>query len=158
MEQKITIGNVCFVKDDHHKKVLFLKRKNQPMQGMCTGVGGKTKFDEDISASCVREVKEETGLDVDNIRLKGVVKTVLEGKNSSWILFVYTASQFKGELAQCDEGELSWIHFDEMYSQNLIGFIRRILPFVMEDCGFVEGTIVHDLSGNIVNEKIKLIK
>ena len=149
---KTTVGNVCFVTDQKNKKILLLKRKNEPMQGMYTGVGGKTDFHEDINASCVREVFEETGLKVDSVKLCGVVKTILDGKGSSWILFVYTADQFSGELAECNEGELSWIDFDQVYKHDLIGFIREILPQVLESKSPVEATIVHDMRGRVLKK------
>lgn len=154
---KITVGNVCFVKDKDTNKILFLKRNREPMSGMVTGVGGKTEFDEDINASCVREVFEETGLKVKDVSLKGVVKTILEGKDSSWILFVYTANKADGNLIDCNEGELCWVDDDQVYSQNLIGFIRKIMPAVLEEKGFLEGTIVHDLKGNIVKETLNVL-
>src|SRR3989344_7565531 len=157
MDKKIVVGNVCFIKDEENKKVLFLKRSREPMQHMCTGVGGKTDFDEDINISCIREVKEETGLDVDEVKLKGVIKTILEGKDSSWILFVYTANKFNGKLINCDEGELNWVNYDEIYSQNLIGFIKKILPHILED-DFIEGTIKHDLKGDVIENKLNIIK
>jgi len=124
------------------------------MFGLYTGVGGKTNFNEDINSSCVREVKEETGLIVDKVRLRGVVKTVLENEPSSWILFVYTADRFCGNLISCDEGELEWVDFNKIYSKNLIGFIKKILPTILEKDAFLEGTIVHDIDGNIIKESI----
>ena len=157
MEKKLTVGNVCFIKDDEKKKVLFLRRAREPMQNMYTGVGGKTHFGEDINASCIREIKEETGLDVAEVRLRGVIKTILEGKDSSWLLFVYTATKFSGELITCNEGDLHWIDLDNIYSQNIIGFIRRILPHILGDDGFVEGTLWHDLKGNVLEGDIKRI-
>lgn len=126
------------------------------MQGMCTGVGGKTNFGEDISLSCIREVSEETGLRIGKPVLRGVIKTILDGKDSSWILFVYTVNEFEGELVNCDEGELCWVDVEAIYSQNLIGFIRRILPDVLNKTGFIEGTITHDLNGNVLNETLRL--
>ena len=36
--QKVTIGNVCFIKDSENNKLLFLKRNRIPMQDLYTGV------------------------------------------------------------------------------------------------------------------------
>ena len=152
--QKTTIGNVCLIQDKQNNKVLLLKRAREPMQNMYTGVGGKTNFDEDINASCIREIKEETGLEVPNVKLKGVIKTVLDGYNSAWILFVYTADNFKGEIINCNEGDLEWIDSNNIYSRNLIGFIKRILPRILDENGFVEGVIKHDIKGNIIEENL----
>ncbi len=151
MEKKITIGSVCFLIDKEKDKILLLERNREPMKSMFTGVGGKTHFEEDIKVSAVREIKEETGYDAHTLNLKGVVKTILQGKDSSWILFVYTCSDFSGEEIPCDEGELHWVNREDIFQTNLTGFIREILPEVLLEDGFVETTIVHNLKGEIIN-------
>lgn len=52
MEQKITVGNVCFIRNPARRQVLLLKRNHEPMQNLYTGVGGKTHCLEDIRTSC----------------------------------------------------------------------------------------------------------
>lgn len=156
MEKKITIGTVCFLIDKETDKILLLERNREPMRSMYTGVGGKTNFEEDIKESCVREIKEETGYDAHQLRLKGVVKTLLEGKDSSWILFVYTCSDFSGQEILCDEGELHWVKLTDVYKTNLIGFIREILPVVLAEDGFVESCIIHDINGAVQSEIAKV--
>ncbi|MCL3781989.1 NUDIX domain-containing protein [Prolixibacteraceae bacterium JC049] len=152
---KITVGNVCFIIDKANDRMLLLKRSFEPMQGQYTGVGGKTKFDEDVHASCVREVKEETGLDVKDLKLKGVLKTLLEGAESSWLLFVYTSDHFEGELIDCPEGELEWIDMNQLDSIKLIGFIEEIMPFVLNETGLLEGTIWHNSEGEVIKKQLK---
>ena len=154
MDYNVTVGNVCFICDKLNRKILFLKRLKEPMKDKYTGVGGKTMFSEDINLSCIREVKEETGFDVRNIELKGVVKTILKEKKSSWILFVYKTSDYAGEMICCNEGQLEWIGIEDFSSLNLIGFIRRILPSILGEDKFVEATFVHDIDGNVLNEQI----
>lgn len=154
MDKKITVGNVCFVFDKAEKKILLLKRNREPMKGMCTGVGGKTDFHEDIRMSCFREVKEETGLDVINVRLKGVLKTILDGKDSSWILFIYTAEKNQSSINSCDEGELSWVAEEDLHKQPLVGFIREVLPHILNPSGFFEGTVRHDMKGVVLESGI----
>lgn len=149
-EVKITIGNVCFISDPLGKKILLLKRCRNPMKDLYTGVGGKTHPDEDIRSSCIREVKEETGLDVSHVELKGIIKTVLETHNSSWILFVYTAKAHSEAVQACEEGTLEWVDRDAISSVNLIGFIREIIPHILTTGNLIEGTIFHDAEGNVL--------
>jgi 8-oxo-dGTP diphosphatase len=155
---KITIGTVCFLIDRKKNKVLLLERSKEPMKGMFAGVGGKTNFDEDVNSSCLREIKEETGLNAKNLKLKGVVKTILEGNNSSWLLFIYKTSDFDGEQINCPEGELQWTSIDNIFKVNLIGFIREIMPFVLEDNKIIEGTIKHDQNGKVLEQNIISIR
>lgn len=151
MEKKVTIGSVCFIKNPSSDSILLLERAKNPMKGMWTGVGGKTAFDEDIKTSCLREVKEETGLTIDDLRLKGVVKTIFQRDASSWILFVYSATAPQTILADCDEGVLRWTPLDELHQSNLIGFIRPLIPIVLSETGFCEGTIIHDEFGHAIS-------
>lgn len=155
---KITIGNVCFLIDKNKNEVLVLERYFEPMKGMFTGVGGKTRFDEDINISCLREIKEETGLNAKKLKLKGVIKTILNGHNSSWILFIYTSDEFNGKQIDCPEGKLKWIKINEIYNLNLIGFIREIMPFVLSENSIFEGTVTHDMTGKVLSKKIINIK
>lgn len=161
MEKKdhseIIVGNVCFIRDKKNNKVLLLKRSKGSMQNMFAGVGGKTNFKESSYESCSREAKEETGLNISEIKLRGVIKTILEGTKSYWILFVYTADEFNGELISCNEGELSWVDVDKIYSYKLIGFIKKLMPYILSDNIFFEGLIIHDINGNIISDDIIIV-
>lgn len=119
------------------------------MQGLYTGVGGKTGFSEDIRASTLREVEEETGLILSQPILKAVVKTVLEGQASSWILFAYLAYAQTELLQPCDEGLLEWTDLLDLASVPLIGFIREILSHVLSSEHVLEATFHHDAQGKI---------
>jgi 8-oxo-dGTP diphosphatase len=156
MERKITVGNVCFLQDKQREKVLLLHRNKDPMKNLITGVGGKTDFQEDIHISCHREVYEETGLKPTNVRLKGVLKTIVEGGSSSWILFAYTGECSEGAVQECNEGILEWVSIREIDSRNIIGFIRKVLPHILDERSFFEGTIVHDLQGQVISDTIKV--
>lgn len=152
---KIVMGNVCFIVDRKNNKVLLIKRNREPMQAMYTGVGGKTLPEESPFDSCIREAKEETGLDISGVRLRGVIKTILDGDDSSWILWVYTAGGYRGEMAKCSEGELEWVDINSIDSYKLIGFIKKIMPYILDESSTFDGVIVHDAKGNVIKDSIK---
>jgi len=158
MENKIIIGNVCFIRDLKSEQILLLKRSRAPMKGYYTGVGGKTDFYEDIHRSCLREIKEETGLDVFDLTCKGVLKTIQEGAGSSWILFMYVAEQFSGDLIECDEGELRWFSYKQIPTLPMIDFVREILPSILMDGQFTEGTVRHDADGRVLEKTLHFIR
>lgn len=157
MEEKTTIGNVCFIFDKAHKKILLLERAREPMRGLYTGVGGKTHLKESVYESCLREVLEETGLGIFNVVLKGVLKTIQEDNRSAWLLFIYTATAESEKLIDCDEGTLQWIPIDTLHSFPLIGFIKEMLPYITNDIGFLEGSVCHDQQGNVLSKKFQML-
>jgi len=57
---------------DPQGRVLLIRRKNQPYRGAYALPGGFVDIGETVEAGCRREVREETGLDVDDLRLVGV--------------------------------------------------------------------------------------
>jgi ADP-ribose pyrophosphatase YjhB (NUDIX family) len=154
MDTKITIGNVCFIQDREKEKILLIHRNKEPMKDLYTGVGGKTRTREDIRFSCQREVFEETGLSPTNVRLKGVLKTLIEGGSSSWILFAYTAESPECNVPYCNEGTLEWVPIHDLKSRHIIGFIRKVLPLLLDEESFFEGTVVHDLQGEVLSDTI----
>lgn len=57
---------------DPQGRVLLIQRKNDPFQGAYALPGGFVDIGETVEDGCRREVREETGLDVDDLRLLGV--------------------------------------------------------------------------------------
>ena len=51
---------------------VLIKRKNPPFQGQYALPGGFVEEDETVEDACIREAKEETNLDLKNLRLIGV--------------------------------------------------------------------------------------
>ncbi len=53
-------------------KIVLIKRKNPPYQGHFALPGGFVEIGETVEAAVVREAKEETGLDIEILKLLGV--------------------------------------------------------------------------------------
>lgn len=124
------------------------------MKGLYTGVGGKTEFQEDIRSSVLREISEETGLEVRELSLKGIVKTILQTDDKasgSWILFIYTAVSDTFNFIDCPEGDLVLADTTRLGEYDLIGFIREMMPLILKSLRVFEGTIVHDGQGRVLS-------
>jgi 8-oxo-dGTP diphosphatase len=84
------------------------KRPDDIHAGKWNGLGGKLEPGESPEECVIREVWEESGLAILNPRLKGLL--MFPGfKNDDWYVFVYTATNFRGELKENEEGYLQWI-------------------------------------------------
>ena len=67
--------------------------------------------------SAVREVKEETGLDVDGLQYCGVVHWANTVNDDRYLCFMYRTSRFRGELiGETDEGRQFWIKREALFS------------------------------------------
>ena len=61
----------CVVRDAN-SRVLLIRRKNEPFKGAYALPGGFVDIGETVEAACRREVREEVGLELGELRLLGV--------------------------------------------------------------------------------------
>ena len=95
------------------------------------GIGGHIERDEDIYSAARREVQEETGLHVDNLRLVGLIN--IDGDQPTGImLFVFTAASRSGDPIPSEEGTLEWIARDQLAQIDLVEDLPTILPRALD--------------------------
>jgi 8-oxo-dGTP diphosphatase len=95
------------------------------------GIGGHIERDEDVYAAARREVREETGLAVDDLRLAGLIN--IDGEQPTGILlFVFTATSRSGDPIPSEEGSLEWISRDQLAQLDLVEDLPTILPRALD--------------------------
>lgn len=94
------------------------KKKNDPNEGKWIGVGGKFEENESPEDCLIREVKEETGLDVKSFKLNCIV-TYISNEWETEYMYVFTVDKFEGNLIDCDEGDLKWVEKEKIFDLNL---------------------------------------
>ncbi len=114
------LATLCYVK--YNGKTLMVYRNKKPNdihEGKWNGLGGKFEAGETPEMCVIREVEEESGLVIHNPRWHGLL-TFTNFKGNDWYVFVFTATQFTGELlASSPEGHLEWIDDDQLTGLNL---------------------------------------
>lgn len=111
---KTVVTNMCMIYNEETKEVLVLdKKKVQGWEGL-TFPGGHVEKEESFIESCIREVKEETNLDVDNLEFKGFIQWLVKDENKRILGLLYKTTDFKGELIKINrEGNLFWMNLKE---------------------------------------------
>lgn len=95
------------------------------------GIGGHIERDEDVYAAARREVREETGLAVENMRLVGLIN--IDGDQSTGImLFVFTAESRSGDPIPSEEGTLEWMARHQLDQIDLVEDLPIILPRALD--------------------------
>lgn len=151
--------NLCFIRKG--AQLLMLNRSKSPLLGMWNGVGGKLEPEETPYESVLREVFEETGIELAEARFGGVVTWEVDGKPSNG-MYVYVAELPADQEAvyetpaETGDGIMAWkpiewiIHPD---NQGVASHVRHFLPAMLAHepsreyrCIFREGKLVNCIS------------
>ena len=102
-----------------------------------TGVtfpGGHIEKGESFTDSAVREVKEETGLDIKNPKLCGTIHWCHKDTDERYIVMLYKTTEFSGQLLdKTDEGEVFWINKEDFGNYQLSPNFDTYLKIFLSD-------------------------
>lgn len=122
--------NMCMVYDGEGR-ILVQDRVDPGWPGL-TFPGGHVEKGESFTRSVIREVKEETGLDILNPQLCGVKQFQTEFSERYVVLFFKT-DEFFGELESSPEGRVFWIRPEELPNYSLSNDFDYMVKLMMAD-------------------------
>ena len=107
---------LCYItRGDEVLMLHRVKKKNDINKDKWIGIGGKFEGEESPDECLLREVREETGLQLTRWQCRGVVTFLCDGCEGEF-MYLFTADGFDGEPKECDEGDLQWVKRDFLYS------------------------------------------
>ncbi len=107
---------LCYIEKDNKYLMLHrVKKENDLNHDKWVGVGGKFLYGESPDECLLRETLEETGLTLTDYKYRGIV-TFLSDTWGGEYMHLFSAYDFKGEIGECDEGNLEWIDKSEVYN------------------------------------------
>jgi len=121
---------LCFI--THGDDVLLLQgAPEKPIwPNQYNGVGGHIEADEDVYTAARREIREETGLRIEALFLRGTINIPVEA-NWGILVFVFTAESPTREVYPSEEGLLVWVDRDKLDGLELVEDLPIILPRVL---------------------------
>ena len=123
---------------EHNGRYLMLhrtKKEHDENRDKWIGVGGKFEMGESPEDCVKREVLEETGLTLTSYRYRGIV-TFVSNEYGTEYMHLFTASDWTGNLKDCDEGELAWIDKQHLFDLTLWEGDRIFLRLLDSDVPF----------------------
>ena len=128
------ISTLCYIKKNDQTLMLHrIKKKNDIHKNKWNGLGGKLIEGESPEECVKREVLEESGLIIESPKLHGIITFPKFDEIDDWIVFVYTAKNFEGNLIECNEGKLNWVSDDQLLSLNLWEGDKIFIPWLSQE-------------------------
>ena len=117
---------MCKIVNSKEEKVLVQERVKS-WKGIAFP-GGKLEEGESIIKSVEREVYEETGLVVNNLKICGIKDWYDYKEKIRNLIFLFETDTYKGELIpETDEGKVYWVTYEELSKMNLANDFDKLL-------------------------------
>ena len=145
--ERVELAVLCLIKDG--ARVLLQNRVKKDWQGY-TLPGGHVEPGESFVDAVVREMKEETGLTIEKPKLVGIKQFPIDG--GRYIVLLFEATQFTGEVVSSEEGEMTWIDRAELANIPAVDDLTELLK-IFDDPELTEFQYIVDGEEWLINLK-----
>ena len=126
--EQTELTTLCLIYKEN--KILLQNRVKKDWQGW-TLPGGHIEPGESIVEAVKREMKEETGLTVRSVELRGVKQFPID--EGRYIVFLFRTDDFEGELISSEEGNMQWFDRSELSSLPAVSDFSELLSVIDSD-------------------------
>lgn len=113
----VTVDIMLFLKLKQSHKILLIQRKNPPFKNSWALPGGFMDIDELLKDAALRELKEETNIDLDHLHQFGIYDHPdrdPRGRTISVVFYKFLENQPDTLKAGDDAGKAQWFNTNEL--------------------------------------------
>ncbi len=152
-----SIQTLTFIFDNKTDHILLHQiSKDGPLKRKHSGIKGSISLLEDLREAAIRSIREASGLEVSQVVLRGVVKTIQADSQKSVLYLVYESSRFSGELENKLPGRLKWVDILNIFNLEMEGLVQELMPNLLDGESFFEGTIQLGSQEEILSSDIRI--
>ncbi len=143
---------LCYIERDGKYLMLHrIRKKDDVNRDKWIGIGGKFESEESPEDCLLREVREETGLILENWRYVAIVTFISEGWGTEY-MHLFHADRFSGTLREKDteEGVLEWIDKSELLEKEIWEGDRIFLRLLDERVPFFSLKLRYTAEGKLI--------
>lgn len=128
---------LCYIESNGYYLMLNKnKRKADLNKGKWVGLGGHIESGETPDECVIREVNEESGLTIYNPQFRAKIYFINDDYME--LMYLYTASNFDGNLIECNEGTLDWIKKEDVLKLNIWEGDKVFLELLVKNDDYFE--------------------
>ena len=133
---------LAYILTDNQYLMLYRNKKQNDMnEGKWLGIGGHLEDGETKEQALIREIKEETNLDVLSYKFRATLYFYNDDYDE--IMYLFTVDEVKGNIKECDEGELKYIPKDQILSLNMWEGDKYFLELLDKDEPYFEMNLIY---------------
>ena len=118
--------------------VVLIRRNNPPYKGFWALPGGFVEYGETVESAVLREVKEETGVEIDLNDISGIYSDPERDPRGHVITICFTARKREGSLkADTDASEVGCFKLDDIFKLNLAFDHNKILKDALKNLNLI---------------------
>lgn len=126
--ERIELTTLCLVR--RGEQILLQNRVKADWRGYALP-GGHVEPGESIVDAVVREIREETGLLLHSVSLRGVKQFPID--SGRYVVFLFYSEDFEGELHFSEEGKVEWIDRDRITQLPTVDDFEELLTVIERD-------------------------
>ena len=123
--ENVELTVLCLITDGD--RMLLHNRTKNDWQGY-TLPGGHVEPGESFVDAVIREIKEETGLDIKNPRLAGIKQFPIN--DGRYVVLLFKATEYSGTVLSSDEGKMEWVESNRLSEINTVDDFEDLIRVI----------------------------
>lgn len=148
------LHTLCFVFDFENDSLLIQQFGTGLHARLHSGIQSDCLVDENPASSCIKQIKQQAGIETTGLRLRGTIKTWAAEKQEANLFQVYEANLLDGTLQQNASGRLKWVEILNLFNLKYIPEVAEILPLLLDSECFFEAFFVLNEAGEIQQKEV----
>lgn len=141
---------LCYIINGDYVLMLHKNKIKDSNYNKYLGVGGHIEKNETSDDALVREVKEETNLDLLKYKHRGTILFVNDNYEEE--MYLYLGLEYKGNIKDSNEGTLSWVKKEDIQKLNIWEGDMAFLPKLFNSNEMINIKLIYE------NDKLKEVK
>ena len=112
----LTVDAIVFVKSGKETSILLIERGREPFKNRWALPGGFIEMDETLEQACIRELEEETGLQIEKMQQFGAYDAINRDPRHRTISVVYSVElkEQKPVKGSDDAAQAKWFSLEDL--------------------------------------------